>query len=124
VNGAGAPAEACRRVPRVREREAPPNSDQPQSVALDPFTASKEIAMLAYDYPLFGVFWSLAFLFMFVMIGFIVIYAFVDNFRRPDHSGLAKAGWALLIIALPVLGALIYILARPEMRNSPLQPAV
>jgi len=80
--------------------------------------------MLAYDYPLLSVFWSLAFLSMFVMVVFIVIYAFVDNFRRPDHSGLAKTGWALVIIVLPVLGSLIYILARPEMRNSPLQPAV
>jgi len=84
----------------------------------------KEIEMFAYDYPLVGVFWSLAFLFMFVMVGFVVIYAFVDNFRRPDQSCLAKAGWALLIIALPLVGTLIYILARPEMRNPPLRPAI
>jgi Phospholipase_D-nuclease N-terminal len=79
--------------------------------------------MLAYDYPLLGIFWSLALLFMFVMVGFAVIYTFIDNFRRADHSGLAKAGWALLIIVLPLLGALIYILARPEMRSPPLRPA-
>ena len=48
--------------------------------------------MLAYDYPLLGIFWSLVLLFMFVMVGFVVIYTFIDNFRRPDHSGLAKAG--------------------------------
>ena len=80
--------------------------------------------MLAYDYPLLGIFWSLMLLFMFVMVGFIVIYTFIDNFRRPDHSGLAKAGWALFIIVLPLLGALTYILARPEMSNPPLRPAV
>ena len=79
--------------------------------------------MLAYDYPLLAVFWSVAFLFMFVAVAFIVIYTLVDNFRS-DESGLVKAAWALLIIALPLLGALIYIIARPEMRNPPLRPAV
>ena len=73
--------------------------------------------MLAYDYPLLGIFWSFMLLFMFVMVGFVVIYTFIDNFRRSDHSGLAKAGWALFIIVLPLLGALIYIVARPEMRD-------
>ena len=58
--------------------------------------------MLAYDYPLLGVFWSLLALFMVVLVGFVVIYTFVDNFRRSDHSGAAKAGWALLIIVLPL----------------------
>ena len=80
--------------------------------------------MLAYDYPLLGVFWSLLTLFMFVLVGFVVIYTFVDNFRRSDHSGVAKAAWALLIIVLPLFGALIYILTRPEMSTPPLRPAV
>ena len=80
--------------------------------------------MFAYDYPLMGVIWSLLALFMFVMVGFVVIYTFVDNFRRSDHSGAAKAGWALMIIVFPLLGAVIYIFTRPEMTNPPLQPAV
>ena len=63
-------------------------------------------------------------LFMLVMVGFVVIYTFIDNFRRPDHSGLAKAAWALLIILLPLIGAVVYILARPEMRYRPPTPAV
>jgi hypothetical protein len=73
--------------------------------------------MVAYDFPLLGVFWSLVLVFVFVMVGFAVIYTFVDNFVRDDHSGAAKAGWALLIIVLPLLGALIYILNRPEMKR-------
>jgi hypothetical protein len=80
--------------------------------------------MLAYDYPLLGIFWSLLLVFMFVMVGFVVIYTFVYNFRRADHSGVAKAAWALLIIVLPLLGALVYILTRPEMSTPPLRPAV
>jgi hypothetical protein len=80
--------------------------------------------MTAYDYPLLGIFWSLMLLLMFVVIGFVVIYTLIDNFRRADHSGVAKAAWALLIIVLPMLGALIYIATRPEMREPPLRPAV
>jgi hypothetical protein len=80
--------------------------------------------MLAYDYPLLGVFWSLMLLFMFVIVGFVVIYTLIDNFRRSDHSGLAKTGWALVIVVLPLFGALMYILSRPEMSNPPLRPAV
>ena len=79
--------------------------------------------MFAYDYPLLGIFWSLTFLFMFVMVGFVVIYTFIDNFRRSDHSGLAKAGWALFIIVLPLLGAVDLHPRPPQMRNPPLRPA-
>ena len=47
--------------------------------------------MLAYDYPLLGVFWSLFMFAMFVLWIFIVVYVFIDNFRRRDHGGVAKA---------------------------------
>jgi uncharacterized membrane protein len=48
-----------------------------------------------------------------VAVFFAVIWAFIDNFARPDHSGWAKAGWALVILILPLLGTLIYLIARP-----------
>jgi len=69
--------------------------------------------MLAYDYPLLGLFWTITIFMCWVMVVFAVIWAFIDNFRRHDHSGLAKAGWALVIIILPLLGTLIYLIARP-----------
>ncbi len=69
--------------------------------------------MLAYDYPLLGVFWSLFIFSIFVLWIFTVVWVFIDNFRRHDHHGLAKAGWALLILVLPLIGVLIYIVARP-----------
>jgi hypothetical protein len=80
--------------------------------------------MLASDFPLLGIFWTIALLFLFLIVGFVVVYTLVDNLRRGDHSGLAKAGWTLFIVALPMLGALVYIIARPEMRQPPLRPAV
>jgi hypothetical protein len=69
--------------------------------------------MLAYVYPLLGVFWTIVFFAASVLIVFFIIWCFVDNFRRKDHHGWAKAGWTVLIILVPILGSLIYIIARP-----------
>jgi hypothetical protein len=43
----------------------------------------------------------------------VVIWALIDNFRRKDHDGLAKALWFLFILFLPIIGVFVYILARP-----------
>ena len=69
--------------------------------------------MLAYDYPLLGAFWTLAMFSLFVLVLFVILWAFVDNFRRKDHGGLAKAGWFIVIIFLPLFGTFIYLIARP-----------
>jgi hypothetical protein len=71
-------------------------------------------ALFAYSFPLLSVFWTmLMFAGIFLMI-FFVVWCFIDNFRRHDHHGMAKAGWAILILFLPIFGALIYIIARPS----------
>jgi hypothetical protein len=69
--------------------------------------------VLAYDFPLLSMFWVLVWWFILLTVFVTVIYAFIDNFRRRDHSGWAKAGWALVIVILPLLGTLIYLVARP-----------
>lgn len=69
--------------------------------------------MLAYDYPLLGVFWTVVLFSVFFLWIFTVLWTFVDNFRRTDHSGWAKAGWFVLIVFLPILGVLAYLIARP-----------
>ena len=70
--------------------------------------------MFAYDFPLLSLFWiSLWWFFLFSVL-FAIVWSFIDNFRRPDHSGWAKAGWALFIIVVPLLGVLIYLIARPS----------
>ena len=69
--------------------------------------------MLGYDFPLLSIFWSMLMFFAFFLMIFFIIWCFVDNFRRRDHHGLAKAGWTILILFIPVFGALIYIIARP-----------
>ena len=71
--------------------------------------------MLAYSYPILSVIWMMFVFFFFAAVFVTVIWAFIDDFRRRDHSGWAKAGWALLIIILPLFGTLIYLVARPAM---------
>jgi len=69
--------------------------------------------LLAYDFPLLSIFWSMLMWFFLFTIFFSIIWAFIDNFRRPDHSGWAKAGWAFAILVFPFFGMLIYLAARP-----------
>jgi ABC-type multidrug transport system permease subunit len=69
--------------------------------------------VLAYDFPLLSMFWVLLMWFVMFSIFFAIIWAFIDNFRRRDHSGFAKAGWAVVILLLPFFGMLIYLIARP-----------
>jgi hypothetical protein len=44
----------------------------------------------------------------------VFIWVFVDIFHRRDLSGWGKAGWVLLVFVLPVIGAFIYLVARPR----------
>lgn len=69
--------------------------------------------MFAYDYPLLSVFWSIFIFAMWALWIFIVIWTFIDNFRRPDHGGWAKALWFLFIVFVPVIGVFCYLVTRP-----------
>ena len=60
--------------------------------------------------PLLDLFWTMLWLFLFIMWIWLLISIFSDIFRR-DMSGAAKAGWVLFLIVLPLLGALIYLIA-------------
>ena len=72
--------------------------------------------MLAYvNNPSFwDVIWWMVIFFLWVMWIFVVINVFIDNFRRRDHGGLAKAMWTILIVFLPVIGVVSYLIARPN----------
>jgi hypothetical protein len=37
-----------------------------------------------------------------------------DIFRSPDLSNAAKAGWMLIVIGIPLLGVMIYVIARGD----------
>ena len=70
--------------------------------------------MLAYTYPLLSIFWTLLMFAGLVLWVFIVIWVFIDNFQRRDHGGVAKALWFLFIVFVPVIGVVVYLIARPR----------
>jgi Phospholipase_D-nuclease N-terminal len=51
-----------------------------------------------------------------VALGVLVVWAYVlvDLFRNPRLSGSAKAMWILIIVLLPLVGALIYLGVRDD----------
>jgi general stress protein CsbA len=66
--------------------------------------------VLAADYPFMDILWSMILFFCWVAWIWMVVLIFSDIFRR-DISGWAKAGWCVLLIVLPFLGAFIYLIA-------------
>lgn len=68
--------------------------------------------MIAADYPLLNVFFSILFFFLFIMWFWIAITVMIDIFRSNDMSGLTKAIWVLAIVILPYLGVFIYLISR------------
>ena len=64
------------------------------------------------SYPALGVFWSIFIFFLWVIWIWILITIFIDIFRSRDLSGWAKALWILFVIFLPMIGVLVYLIAR------------
>jgi Short C-terminal domain/Phospholipase_D-nuclease N-terminal len=71
--------------------------------------------MLATEWSFGNVLWTMVVFFFWVMAIWLFIALFADIFRRDDLSGWGKAGWVILLLVAPFLGALIYIIARPKM---------
>jgi len=69
--------------------------------------------LLANSYPLLNVIWSMLVFAGLVLWIFIVIWVFIDNFRRRDHGGLAKALWFVFVVFVPIIGVIAYLIARP-----------
>jgi len=58
--------------------------------------------------------WAIVIFFFWVMAIMIFISCFMDVFRRDDIGGGMKAVWIFLMFILPLLGCLIYMIARPK----------
>jgi hypothetical protein len=71
------------------------------------------MAVLA-DYPFLNIMLSMLVFFAWVIFIYLLILVLADNFRRSDHSGLAKAGWTIFVIFVPLIGVLVYMIARPS----------
>jgi heme exporter protein D len=69
--------------------------------------------MLAYDYPLLGLFWSMFVFFLFFAWLLLLFRVFGDIFRS-DMGGLAKGVWSIFVILVPFLGVLIYVIVHGD----------
>ncbi len=68
--------------------------------------------MVAYVYPLLGVFWSMLIFFLWIAWFMLLFRIIADIFRSADLGGLAKTMWFIFVIFLPFLGVLVYCIAR------------
>jgi len=74
--------------------------------------AIEEARMLAYDYPILGVFWTFLIFMLWVVWLIMLFKIFADIFRSRDMGGWGKALWSIFVIFLPFLGVLVYLIAR------------
>ena len=68
----------------------------------------------SYSYPLLGAFWTILEIFLWVLWIWILIYIFIDIFRSRDLSGWAKALWFIFVLFIPLIGVLVYLIARGD----------
>ena len=63
-------------------------------------------------YPILDIFLSVLYFFGWVLWLMLMFWIITDIFRSDDLSGWAKAAWLVGIIVLPLVGILIYLIAR------------
>jgi len=68
--------------------------------------------VLAADFGLGEVLWTMFVLFMWIIWFWLLISVFSDLFRDHETSGGAKAAWCIFVIIAPFLGVFIYLLVR------------
>jgi uncharacterized membrane protein YcjF (UPF0283 family) len=63
-------------------------------------------------YPILDIFLSILYFFGWVLWLMLMFWIITDIFRSDDLSGWAKAAWLFAVIILPLVGILIYLIAR------------
>jgi hypothetical protein len=70
--------------------------------------------MLAYDYPLLGLFWTILWINL-VIAWLIILFHVVADIVRNDHiNGLAKGLWLTAVLLFPVFGAIVYLASQGD----------
>jgi hypothetical protein len=72
------------------------------------------LAVSSSSYPLLNIFWTMLEFFLWVIWIWILIWVFIDIFRSPDLSGWAKALWFVFVLFIPLIGVLVYLIARGD----------
>jgi ABC-type multidrug transport system fused ATPase/permease subunit len=70
------------------------------------------MALADSSYPLLNLFWTMFIFFLWVVWIWILITVFIDIFRSHDLGGFAKAMWFLFVLFIPLIGVLVYLIAR------------
>lgn len=68
--------------------------------------------MVLADVSLGDLIWTTIWIFFLILFIWVFIAIILDLFRDHETSGWAKALWVLLLIILPLIGSLIYLIAR------------
>jgi hypothetical protein len=70
------------------------------------------------NYPVLDVFWTILEIFAFVVWFWLLFVVLMDVFRSSDLSGWGKAAWTIFVLFLPLIGILVYLIARgPSMHQ-------
>ena len=64
------------------------------------------------NYPLLDVFLSMLYFFCWILWIFLLFWIIMDIFRSDDLGGWGKAAWLIFVIFLPLIGVLVYLIAR------------
>jgi hypothetical protein len=83
--------------------------------------------VLAADYPLLDVFWSMLIFFVWISWFMMLFHVIGDVFRRRDASGGKKTAWLIFLVFVPFIGVFAYLIANGDgmaQRNAELVAAV
>jgi hypothetical protein len=69
------------------------------------------------SYPLLNVFFTMLWFFGFILWIYLLFVVISDIMISRDLSGWGKSGWLVLVIVLPLLGVLVYLVARGDGMN-------
>ena len=70
------------------------------------------LAAASTSYPLLNIFWTMFEFFLWVIWVWLIVMVVFDIFRSRDLSGWAKALWVLFVVVIPLIGVLVYLIAR------------
>ena len=68
--------------------------------------------MLAFS--IWNAIWVVIVAFVLINLAMMLFAVVVDLFRDKELSGLAKAAWILVLVLLPLIGMLVYVIARGD----------
>ncbi len=70
--------------------------------------------MVAYDFPLLGIWWSMMIFFLWLAWIVLLVRTFADIFRNHKLGGWSKAFWSIFVIVVPFLGVIVYLIAHGD----------